>query len=186
MSALGDALRALASELESRGLRWFVFGAQAVAVRGAPRATQDLDVTVEIERAELSALVESLAARGISHRYPDLADELLAAGAVLPLVHSSGMEIDLVVAGSGLEALALERATCVTIDGVEAPVAHATDLVVMKILAGRGKDLDDVRALLASGDVDVDVARDLVMQLEEALGQSDLLPRLEEALRERS
>jgi hypothetical protein len=33
-------------------------------------------------------------------------------------------------------------------------VAHATDLVVMKVLAGRGKDLDDLRSLLASGDVD--------------------------------
>ncbi|GAB5549979.1 MAG: hypothetical protein SangKO_097390 [Sandaracinaceae bacterium] len=53
MSALGEALRAIADELESRGLRWFVFGAQAVAVRGAPRATQDLDVTVEIEREQL-------------------------------------------------------------------------------------------------------------------------------------
>ena len=62
------------------------------------------------------------------------------------------------------------------------PVAHATDLVVMKILAGRGKDLDDVRALLASGEVDVVEARDLLEQLEQALGQSDLVPRLEEAL----
>ena len=53
----------------------------------------------------------------------------------------------------------------------------------MKVLAGRGKDLDDVRALLASGDVDLKEARDLLRQLEEALGQSDLLPRLEEALR---
>lgn len=185
MSALGDALGALASELEIRRLRWFVFGAQAVAVRGAPRATQDLDVTVEIDRAELPALIESLAARGIHHRYPDLADELLASGAVLPLAHSSGMEIDLVLAASGLEALALERATRVRIDGVEAPVAHATDLVVMKVLAGRGKDLDDVRALLASGDVDLDSARDLLTQLEEALGQSDLLPRLEDALLDR-
>jgi len=73
----------------------------------------------------------------------------------------------------------------VSIDGVSAPVAHATDLVVMKVLAGRGKDLDDVRALLASGDVDLDIARELLMQLEEALGQSDLIPRLDEALGER-
>ena len=186
MSALGDALRALADELDGRGLRWFVFGAQAVAVRGAPRATQDVDITVEIERAQLPSLIASLSARDVVHRYPELADELLTAGSVLPLVHTSGMEIDLVIAGSGLEALAFQRATRVTIDGVDAPVAHATDLVVMKVLAGRGKDLDDVRALLASGDVDVDTARDLLTQLEEALGQSDLVPRLEEALGERS
>ena len=63
-------------------------------------------------------------------------------------------------------------------------MAHATDLVVMKVLAGRGKDLDDVRALLAGGEVDLDEARELLGQLEEALGQSDLLPQLERAVRD--
>ena len=61
-------------------------------------------------------------------------------------------------------------------------MVHATDLSVMKVLAGRGKDLDDLRSLLASGDVDLAEARNLLGQFEEALGQSDLLPRLEEAI----
>jgi hypothetical protein len=61
-------------------------------------------------------------------------------------------------------------------------VAQATDLVVMKVLAGRGKDLDDIRSLLAAGDVDIDEARDLLGQLEAALGQSDLVVLLEQAL----
>jgi len=182
MSALGETLRAVANVLDARRIRWFLFGAQAVAVRGAPRATMDVDVTVDIRREQLPELVEALEAAGLHHRYPDLAGELLATGSVLPLGHSSGMELDLVVAGSGLEGLALDRATQVEIDGVEVPVAQAIDLVVMKVLAGRGKDLEDVRALLASGEVDLGEARDLLCQLEEALGQSDLLPRLEEAI----
>jgi len=40
--------------LDGQGLPWFVFGAQAVAVRGAPRATQDIDGTVEVERRPAS------------------------------------------------------------------------------------------------------------------------------------
>jgi predicted nucleotidyltransferase len=92
------------------------------------------------------------------------------------------MEVDLVVAGSKLEALALEESTRLAIDGVLVPVASATHLVVMKALAGRGKDLDDIRALLASGDVNLEAARDLLGQLEEALDQSDLLARLDSAL----
>ena len=182
MSAVGDTLEVLARVLDGQGLPWFVFGAQAVAVRGAPRATQDIDVTVEVERRRLRAVISALESEGLQHRYPDIADELLARGAVLPLAHRSGMEVDLVLAGSGLERIALERATRVAIDGVKVPVAHATDLSVMKVLAGRGKDLDDLRSLLASGDVDVAEARDLLGQLEEALDRSDLLPRLEEAV----
>ena len=184
MSALADTLGVLVRVLDSRRLRWFVFGAQAVAVRGAPRATQDIDITVQIERSRLRELIEALATEGLRHRYPDIANELLDRGAVLPLIHTSGMEVDLVLAGSGLESLALSRTTRVAIEGVVVPVAHATDLVVMKVLAGRGKDLDDLRSLLVSGDVDQDEARNLLGQLERALAQSDLLPRLEEAIAE--
>ena len=182
MSAVADTLGALRRVLDGGGLSWFVFGAQAVAVRGAPRATQDIDVTVQVERTRLRALVEALESEGLRHRYPGIAEELLARGAVVPLIHASGMEVDLVLAGSGLEAIALGRASRVAIDGVEVPVAHATDLVIMKVLAGRGKDLDDLGSLLASGDVDLTEVRDILGQLEEALGQSDLLPRLENAI----
>jgi hypothetical protein len=182
MSALGETLRALAEVLDSERLAWFVFGAQAVAVRAAPRATQDVDVTVDVPRHRVAELVRLLAARGLTQRYPDIAERLLAEGAVIPLVHESGMEVDLVLAGAGLEALALSRATRLSIDGVQVPVAHATDLVVMKVLAGRGKDLEDVRALLATSEVDLAEVRELLAQLEEALGQSDLLVALEAAL----
>ena len=182
MSAVAEVLGVLRRVLDGRRLSWFVFGAQAVAVRGAPRATQDVDVTVQVERSQLAALVQALESEGLRHRYPEIADELLARGAVVPLIHASGMEVDLVLAGSGLEAIALGRASRVAIDGVEVPVALATDLAVMKVLAGRGKDLDDLRSLLASGDVDLPEARDILGQLEEALGQSDLLPRLEDAV----
>ncbi len=182
MSALADTLRALADAFDEHGVRWYVFGAQAVAVRGAPRATQDVDVTVEVDRRDLAALMKSLEASGLQHRFPDRADELLAHGAVLPLAAPSGMEVDLVVAGSGLEQLALARASVVSVEGVEVPVAHATDLVIMKILAGRGKDLDDARSLLLAGEVDVVAARDLLGQLDEALGQSDLVPQLDRLL----
>ena len=130
----------------------------------------------------MGALVEALASEGFRPRYPDVADELLARGAVVPLVHGSGMEVDLVVAGSGLESVALGRAGRVAVGGVEVPVAQATDLVVMKVLAGRRKDLDDLDSLLAGGEVDLAEARDILGQLETALGQSDLLPRLEEAV----
>jgi hypothetical protein len=184
MSALGETLRTLATVFDERELPWFVFGAQAVAIRGAPRATQDVDITIQIRRDRLPELMDALESAGLRHRYPDIVDELLAGGAVLPMSHASGMEVDIVLAGSGLETIALARATRVSVEGVDVPIAHATDLVVMKVLAGRGKDLEDVRALLASGDVDVDEARDLLGQLEEALGQSDLLPQLDRAIRD--
>lgn len=185
MSAVAETLEDLRRVLAARGLGWYVFGAQAVSVRGAPRTTQDIDVTVAVPRSGLPQLVGDLEAAGFHHRHPALADELVRMGAVLPLHHArTGMELDLVIAASGLEDLILRRAESAAIDGILVPVASATDLVVMKILAGRGKDLDDVRSLLAGGAVDLAEARDLLGQLEEALAQADLLPLLEAAVKD--
>ncbi|MAE70113.1 MAG: hypothetical protein CME06_06550 [Gemmatimonadetes bacterium] len=129
MSALGDLLRALAPVLDAQVEGWFVFGAQAVAVRGAPRATQDVDITVKIARAKLPELIDAVAAVGLSPRFPDLAEELLSQGAVIPLFHEASlMEVDLVIAGAGLEELALSRATRVSLDGGSAPPRSALPL----------------------------------------------------------
>ena len=183
MSAVGDALAALRDVLDGAAVPWFVFGAQAIAVRASPRTTQDLDVTIDASRTPLTVLLPRLEASGIFHRYPELAESLLRASAVVPMIHRpTGMEIDIVIAGSGLEQSVLAAATRVDVDGVSVPVASSTHLAVMKTLAGRGKDLDDLRALIASGTVDVAEARDLLRQLEAALDQSDLLPAFDHAV----
>ena len=69
----------------------------------------------------------------------------------------------LVLAGPGLEELFLERAEIRNLDGVKVPVARAEDIVVMKILAGRPKDLEDVVVILAShpDDLDAELARNV-------------------------
>ncbi len=65
--------------------------------------------------------------------------------------------------------------------GVRVPVAAAEDLVVMKVLAGRPKDFEDVKSIVAAqgGKLDVEDVRGTLRLVEEALGQSDLLPAFE-------
>ena len=186
MSALGEVLRDLGGVLDRRSIDWYLFGAQAVAIFGAPRATQDIDVTIRIERARLRELERDWEAAGFTHRFPEAAEDMLNRGAVVPLVHRrTRFDVDLVLAGSGFEDLVLAHARRISIAGVDVPVASPTHLLVMKVLAGRGKDVDDAMGLLASGHVDLADARSLLADLERALDQSDLLPQLD-ALVERS
>ena len=70
------------------------------------------------------------------------------------------------------------------VTGVSVPVASAEDMVVMKILAAREKDLADAAAIvLARWDqLDLPLIRETLGMLEEALAQSDLLPVLDEIM----
>ena len=184
--SVGDAAAALVVVFERGGVRWYVFGAQAVVLHGVARTTQDIDVTVLVPAAGATVLAQDLAAGGFVHRFPDRSAELIAIAAVIPMTHAtSGVDVDIVLAGSGLEELACSAAESRLLDGVRVPVVTVSHLAVMKVLAGRPKDLEDVRGLLAAGGVDRAEVLDLLGQLEEALGQSDLVPLFEELGRRR-
>ena len=75
------------------------------------------------------------------------------------------------------------RAVTHSIDDVEVPVVDVSDLVILKVLAGRPKDVEDVHTLLRIQGPRIDVARirHVLGLLEEALGQSDLLATFEQA-----
>lgn len=98
---------------------------------------------------------------------------------VIRVVHvDSDLPIDLVLAGPGLEQRFLDEVVSVALGWRRFPVLSPENLVVTKILAGRAKDLEDVRELIARrADLDHKRIEALLRELEAALGESDLLPR---------
>lgn len=164
-------------------LGWYLFGAQAALLYGANRLTADVDVTVHLGSHPTNTLADALERHGFRLRVED--DTFVQQTRVLPVLHEpTGITADVVLAGPGLEELFLRRARDRDLDGVEVPVACAEDVVAMKILAGRPRDLDDAVSILAAQgtDIDLDGIRETLRTLEEGLGQSDLLPALERAL----
>ncbi len=180
-----EVLAALSRVLEQHADGWYLFGAQAVQVWGTPRLSADVDVTVRLPSGEDAAsLVTALRDAGFDLRVAD-ADDFVARTRVLPFVHRpSRIPVDVVLAGPGPEEEFIARARRVSLAGVSVPVLSPEDLVVTKILAGRPKDLEDVRGILREqGDAfDLTRVRELLRLLEAALGQSDLVPLFEEQL----
>jgi Nucleotidyl transferase of unknown function (DUF2204) len=177
-SPVADLLARLSTAFERRGDRWFLFGAQAVAAYGVPRVTADVDVTVVLGDGQPRALALALGEAGMRLRVADV-DGFAERTSVLPFIDdSSGLAVDVVLARSGLELECLERAVPIEMEGVTIPVITAEDLVILKVLAGRPKDREDVRALLRreARPFDFDRVERVLGLLEEALGQSDLLP----------
>jgi predicted nucleotidyltransferase len=89
--------------------------------------------------------------------------------------------LDVVLAGPGLEEDFQDRAVPVDIEGVLVPVITAEDLIITKVLAGRAKDIEDIRSVIHEHrtSLDIERIRTILRLLEQALGQSDLLPAFE-------
>jgi hypothetical protein len=147
-SAAASTLADLGRVLEALGLRWYLFGAQAAIHYGSPRVTADVDVTVDLGALSPSTLVARLGEVGIEPRIA-LDEDFMSRARVLPLWHRpTGMGVDVVLAGPGPEELFLDRARDALLDGVAVRIAAPNDIVVMKVLAGRPKDFDDIVGIL--------------------------------------
>lgn len=177
-AGVADLLADLADALARLGVPWYVFGAQAALIWGRPRLTLDVDATVKLERVGTGDLIDALAGHGFTLRI-EATQEFIRQTRVLPMAHPrSGLALDLVVAGPGLEDAFLARAVPIDVAGTTIPIISPEDLIVTKILAGRAKDLEDIRGVLAErgSELRMDQIRETLTMLEAALGQSDLRP----------
>jgi hypothetical protein len=178
---LAELLTDLADALAELQVPWYVFGAQAALIWGRPRLTTDVDVTVGAIQGGTPALVAALQSHRFSMRI-DATPDFVLRTRVLPLVHGpSSLAADIVLAGPGLEEEFLARAVQMDVGGVTVPVLSPEDLIVTKVLAGRPKDIEDIRGILVERGTQLDLARvrTVIGMLEQALGQSDLAPLFE-------
>ncbi|HSN97942.1 MAG TPA: nucleotidyl transferase AbiEii/AbiGii toxin family protein [Candidatus Nanopelagicales bacterium] len=182
-SRFAELLASLAPALRELGVGWYLFGAQAALLYGVERLTADVDVTVHLGGWTTKELVETLRKSGFQMRVEG--DDFIERTRVVPVVHQpTGIALDVVLAGPGIEELFLERAVTRDYGGVQVPVACAEDIIVMKTLAGRPKDIEDIVAILRArrDGLDLDLIRSTLSLLEQALDQSDLMPLFERAL----
>jgi len=174
-------LTELARALKVGAHRWYVFGAQAVIAAGVPRATADIDITVE--SADTVGLVSRLKKAGFALR-PEAADpSFVRVTRVLPFQHTrTGYGLDVVLAGPGLEEQFLGRVRRRRIGRALVPFIDTNDLLVLKVLAGRPKDLEDVGALLRTGsnEIQVSTVRTQLADVERLIDDSTLVARFDE------
>jgi hypothetical protein len=180
-----DALAALRRGLDELRVPWMIIGGIAVIARGVRRMTTDIDAVVLGDAAPVSDLVRGLALADIEPRIPD-AEAFAKRNLVLLMRHApTGVDLDISLAWSGFEREALAARGEVAYGRVRAPMASAEDLVVLKAVAGRPVDLDDVKSLLLlHKDIDVSRVCDRVRDLAELVDAPELLEALERAIAE--
>jgi hypothetical protein len=129
------ALRAL----EKAEIPHAVIGATALAVRGLPRMTRDLDVVVVLEDA-FDAL-DALEAAGFRSVTPVRRGE--EPEAMYVLERRGGGEVDVLVAAAEPESTVVAEAKPAEVFGVQAPVATLEHLLLMYLYSNQPKHLGD-------------------------------------------
>lgn len=178
---LEAVLSAVIAAMKQLKARWYLFGAQAVALHGAQRTTQDVDVTalVEAPPAKIFAALRRAKLR------PAFEDEAFVTQTrVIPCEHlPSGWKVDVVLGGPGFEEVIAGEAELRRVGRREIPVLRIEHLLVLKMLAGRTQDLGDVdRLVRARPDIDHREVIELLSGLERELDERDLVARYETLL----
>jgi len=146
-----ELLTSLARELKASDIPYMVIGGQAVLLYGEPRLTRDIDITLGIGPDKFRNVL-ALASRLHLKVLTDDTEAFVRKTMVLPLLEEkSGIRIDFVFSFSPYEQEAIKRAKSITF-GIEnaAPVFFASleDIVIHKIIAGRPRDMEDIKSIL--------------------------------------
>jgi len=176
-------LERVAEGLENLGVPYMVIGGQAVLLYGEPRLTKDIDIAVG---ADLNRLPDILSlVRNIQLTPLVDPDTFTRQTMVLPCADpGTGIRVDLVFSSSPYEQQAMSRTRTVKIGRARVRFASVEDLVIHKLIAGRARDLEDVKSVLVKNPgIDLKYVRHWLSEFSTALSQP-FVDRLEQILRE--
>ncbi len=148
------ATRALKA-LEKASVPHAVIRATALAVRGLPRMTRDLDIVVLIEDAFRA--LDALHDAGFRSVAP--IDRLQEPEPMYILESREGIDVDLLVAAGEPESTVIAEASEAQVFGTRAPVATLEHLLLMYLYSNEPRHLGDFARIVTSGEAALDEVR---------------------------
>jgi predicted nucleotidyltransferase len=189
MKNVTDTLHALIDLLDQLSIEYAVMGGFAVRSHGVPRPTYDVDVLIVLERQQLPKLFDRLREQdfGIPEAYDTGWVDRIKEMPLVKLrrfIRDESLDVDLFLAETEFQTQVMNRRTRLDADGRIVWVVSPEDLVLLKLLAGRPRDLGDVTdVLFMQGSLDVEYMRrwaeelGVKKELERALAeQSEEIP----------
>ena len=182
---LFGALKALLMWFDGSSLRWVVIGGIAVSLLSRPRSTQDIDVMIFLESGRWEAFLASGAEYGFKPRI-DNAIDFAMENRVLLLRHQPTLtDVDISFGALPFERESIERSQTVQIQNLSIPVPSVEDLIIMKAVARRPVDMEDIRNILKlNRDIDSGRVRYWVKEFAGVLEMPEMLSELETILQE--
>ena len=180
-----QSLQNLISRFNERGV---VIGGVAAGVLGKARFTEDLDAMILLSTQDIPRLLEAAKQEGIEARIEN-ATEFAKKTRVLLLRHViTDTNIDISLGIMPFEQEMIERSTMHEFDSsLHVRLPTPEDLVIMKAIAHRPKDLQDIQ-IIADKYPNLDYTRieHWIRSFAEVLEMPDLWKQIEEILKSRN
>jgi hypothetical protein len=150
-TGLGAYARRVLETLRRSEVPFALVGAAALAVRGLPRMTRDVDVVVLLEDA--FAALDALEGAGFKSIAPVARRD--EPEPMYVLKDAEGNEVDVLVAAGEPESTVVAEATKARAFGVEAPVATLEHLVLMYLYSNQPRHLGDLARIVTETNADL-------------------------------
>ena len=186
LAPLLTILRHLVAWLQAGKVQGVVIGGVAASLWGRPRLTRDVDVLVLLEEGRWGEFLAAGAGHGFLPRRADALAFARETRVLLVRHGESGSDLDLVFGSLPFEKEAAIRAKWVDLGGVAIPLSSPEDLIIMKAVAHRPRDLEDIAAILAAQPgLNVRRVRRWLREFSGALEMPEILNDLEALLSQR-
>lgn len=138
---------------------------------GEPRLTAGIDITLGATLDQLTKVLEAVEAIGLRPLVDP--EPFVRETMVLPCEEpDSAIRVDFIFSDSPYERQAIERGRPVSFEGIPVRFASLEDVIIHKVIAGRPRDLEDVRTMLIKNpDFDAAYVRGWLDQFGDALDE---------------
>jgi predicted nucleotidyltransferase len=179
-------LERIANELSAQNIPYMIIGGQAVLLYGEPRLTKDIDITLGIGIEGIDQVMKSVQNLKFKILVPD-PEDFVKETMVLPTLHEkSGIRVDFIFSFSAYEHQAILNAKHIRIGSQDVCFASLEDVIIHKIIAGRPRDLEDVRSIIMKNpDYYVDYIEKWLKEFDDSLNGNyqKLFKKMQESLK---
>lgn len=140
--AIAEVIAAVTAWAERCAVPVVIIGGVAASLLGRPRLTQDVDALTLIDEARWSDALAAAQEFGLRARAPDPLGFARRTRMMLFIHEPTALGVDVAVGGLPFDDEVFASAGARVVHGVRVPLPRVDDLIVMKAIAHRPRDLE--------------------------------------------